>query len=47
MLDNNINDIKKQLEGMGEVDYDKIIEAERKGSNRKSLVAWLESRREI
>jgi len=45
LLDSKISDIKKKLEGMDELDYDSLIKAEKKGSNRKSLLAWFESKR--
>ncbi|MEA1924457.1 MAG: 30S ribosomal protein S3 [Candidatus Altiarchaeota archaeon] len=45
LLAGNISDIKKQLEVMDDADYGNLIKAEKKGSNRKSLIAWLESRR--
>ncbi|MCK4491838.1 MAG: 50S ribosomal protein L32e [Candidatus Altiarchaeales archaeon] len=46
VLKGTIAEIKEGIEGMEDPDYDELIQLEKKGKSRKSLVGWLESRSE-
>lgn len=46
VLKGTIAEIKEGIEGMEDPDYDELIQLEKKGKQRKSLVGWLESRSE-
>ncbi len=41
-----IGDVKKEIRKLDSVDYEAIIEAEKKGKNRKTLLEWLETKKQ-
>ncbi|OYT54223.1 MAG: DNA-directed RNA polymerase subunit A'' [Candidatus Altiarchaeales archaeon ex4484_2] len=43
VLDGKVSDVKKKIEKLDSADYKALIEAEKKGENRKTLLKWLES----
>ncbi len=43
LLEGRVDDVKKEIRKLDSVDYEAIIEAEKKGENRKTLLEWLES----
>ncbi len=46
ILKGNISDIKSRIKKLKNIDYDKLIEEEGKGKNRKTLIEWLNSEKE-
>lgn len=45
VVDGNIGDVKEAVENMEDPDYDKLIEAEEQGKDRKTLKEWFESQK--
>jgi len=44
VLDGKVGDVKKEIEKLDSTDYKALIEAEKKGEKRKTLLKWLESK---
>jgi len=46
IVKNSISDVKSDLEGLNEVDYEKLLEAEENNKDRKTFKNWIESKME-
>jgi len=43
-LDNNVDDVKKQIRNADDLDYEALLEEEKDGENRKTVVEFLEKK---
>ena len=46
IIQGTVGDVKKEIGKLDSVDYDALIKAEEKGKNRKTLIEWLELKKQ-